>query len=323
MGKKYLKLIVLAFALFLPFSTVADSTAQFTSQPQTVQAATMVYTTASGKYYYYNRHDKGLNAAKHVYKMSVAQAKAKGKVAHGTAPVHHYKKKVAKKKTVKYHKKKVTKKKVRLVKSSKKYRFKNKKSYNIAVSSLKKANYKGAHIVYVNRNAPRFTKAQLSHKRLYAKYNNRDRLGRATGAMAMLSKSEMPTAARQALTYTPSGWHSIKLYNGHYLYDRTHLIGYQFTGQNNNARNLITATSVLNRIQGMEKYENRVANYLRGNSARKVLYRVTPIYHGTNLVASGVHMEAQSIGSNAIKFNIYIFNVQDGLNINYRTGTAK
>ncbi|MCT4396796.1 hydroxyacid dehydrogenase [Periweissella beninensis] len=234
-------------------------------------------------------------------------------------------KKVAKKKTVKYHKKKVVhkKKKVRLVKSSTKYRFKNKRAYNIAVSSLKKANYKGAHIVYVNHNAPRFTKAQLSHKTLYAKYNNRDRLGRATGAMALLSKSEMPSAKRQALSYNPTGWHSIKLYSNHYLYDRTHLIGYQFTGQNNNSRNLITATSVLNRSQGMEKYENRVATYLRGNRARKILYRVTPIYHGNNLVASGVHMEAQSIGSNAIKFNIYIFNVQNGLSINYKTGTAK
>ena len=123
----------------------------------------------------------------------------------------------------------------------------------------------------------------------------------------------------------PSGWHTVKydIVDGKYLYNRCHLIGYQLTGENANEKNLITCTRQTN-TGVMLDYENKVAEYIKKTN-NHVLYRVTPIFEGTNLVASGIQMEALSIEDNGkgIKFNIYIYNVQDEIEIDYKTGDSK
>lgn len=131
----------------------------------------------------------------------------------------------------------------------------------------------------------------------------------------------MPTQKRLGLTWDPTGWHNKRI-NGGWLYNRCHLIGYQLTGQNNNPRNLITGTRELN-DPDMLKYENEVAEYIRNSKKHYIRYRVTPIYRGNNLLANGVEMEAQSVGSNAVHFNVYIFNEQPGVKINYKNGTSR
>ena len=108
-----------------------------------------------------------------------------------------------------------------------------------------------------------------------------------------------------------------------YLYNRCHLIGWQLAGENANKQNLITGTRYLN-TEGMLPFENLVADYIKGNNKNHVLYRVTPIYNGNNLLASGVEMEAWSVEDNGqgICFNIYCYNVQPGITINYETGES-
>ena len=124
----------------------------------------------------------------------------------------------------------------------------------------------------------------------------------------------------------PTGWRQKKYENiieGGYLYNRCHLIGWQLTGENDNEQNLITGTRYMN-IEGMLPFENKVANYIKENSKNHVLYRVTPIFEGDNLLASGVQMEAYSIEDDGVGicFNIYAYNVQPGINIDYKTGES-
>ena len=126
---------------------------------------------------------------------------------------------------------------------------------------------------------------------------------------------------------TPSGWKQAEykgIVEGDYLYNRCHLIGYQLAGENANEKNLITGTRYLN-IEGMLPFENKVAEYIDENRNNHVLYRVTPIYDGNNLVASGVLMEAYSVEDNGkgVCFNIYAYNVQPGISIDYATGESK
>lgn len=136
----------------------------------------------------------------------------------------------------------------------------------------------------------------------------------------------MPTEERGAIgNVKPSGWHTVK-YNGidgNYLYNRCHLIGYQLTGENANIRNLITGTRYMN-VEGMLPFENMVADYVKETN-NHVLYRVTPIFAGNNLLASGVLMEAKSVEDDGkgIEFNVYCYNVQPGIEINYTTGESK
>lgn len=122
----------------------------------------------------------------------------------------------------------------------------------------------------------------------------------------------------------PSGWEQAQydIVDGGYLYNRCHLIGFQLTGENANAENLITGTKYLNN-EGMLLFENMVADYIK-ETGNHVLYRVTPIFEGNNLVASGVHMEAQSVEDNGdgILFNVYCYNVQPGITIDYATGAS-
>lgn len=197
---------------------------------------------------------------------------------------------------------------------------------SVATTALANQKYTGTQIVAVNHNKPTFTASELSLKHgAWQKYGDLDSLNRVTTANAMLSKSLMPTAKRQPLNVTPTGWHN-KEYTLEgkriYLYNRCHLIGYQMTGQNNNWKNLMTGTRSLN-DPGMTAYENPVAQYLRSHPQNHVRYQVQPVFRGNELVARGVHMQAQSIENKDISYNVYIFNIQNGVKLNYSTGYSQ
>ena len=120
----------------------------------------------------------------------------------------------------------------------------------------------------------------------------------------------------------PTGWKQ-KKYNGEYLYNRCHLIGYQLSDENDNELNLITGTRYFN-VTGMLPFENKVAEYIKENENNHVLYRVTPVFEGENFLASGVEIEAYSVEDNGkgICFNVYVYNIQPGITINYLTGES-
>lgn len=184
--------------------------------------------------------------------------------------------------------------------------------------------YNGKDYVVINNNEPYF-KEEDKTLESYENYSDLDILGRCGVAMANIDSSLMPTEEREPLNAKPSGWHTIRyddIIPGKYLYNRCHLIGFQLTGENDNEKNLITCTRQIN-TGAMLDFENMVANYIRETN-NHVLYRVTPIFKGTNLVASGVQMEALSLEDNGkgIKFNVYIYNVQDGIKIDYSTGDS-
>lgn len=185
--------------------------------------------------------------------------------------------------------------------------------------------YNGNQTIQINNNNPGFTTAEMSLKKgTWQEYGNLDSKNRVTIAKAMLGKDLMPKAERERLYVDPTGYHNKKVaMNGHYdwLYNRCHLIGYQLTGQNNNLKNLMTGTRSLN-DPGMTEYENQIAEYIRTMN-HHVLYYVQPIFRGDELVARGISMRAQSVEDSTIKFNIYIFNVQEGVSINYADGTSR
>lgn len=185
--------------------------------------------------------------------------------------------------------------------------------------------YNGESYVIINDNNPKFTEEDLITES-YEKYSDLDSLGRAGAVMANIGTDLMPNEERESIgMIKPTGWHTIKydIVDGKYLYNRCHLIGYQLTGENANELNLITCTRQMN-TKGMLTFENQVADYIKATN-NHVLYRVTPIYEGDNLLASGVVIEAQSIEDNGegIKFNVYVYNVQDGIEIDYKTGESK
>lgn len=189
-------------------------------------------------------------------------------------------------------------------------------------AALLKRSYTNEQTVTVNGDKPTFTKKDLSTKNGgWQVYSNLDTLNRPTAANALITKKMMPTAKREPLTVDPTGWHNKKLKSG-YLYNRSHLIGYQLTGQNNNPKNLITGTRSLNSPE-MLHYEDDIADFLKNNPGKYVRYQVVPVFKGDDLVARGVHMQAKSVGSNQIKFNVYIFNIETGVTINYATGTSQ
>lgn len=176
----------------------------------------------------------------------------------------------------------------------------------------------------VNNNKPTFTD---SEKELTEKeeYSNLDSLGRVGVAFALVSKSTMPTTKRGSIgMIKPAGWHTVKydFVDGKYLYNRCHLIAHQLTGQNANPKNLMTCTRSMN-VDGMLPFENKVANYIKETN-NHVLYRVTPVFDGDNLVANGAYMEAYSIEDKGkLSFNVYVYNVQKGVTIDYKTGESK
>lgn len=184
--------------------------------------------------------------------------------------------------------------------------------------------YSGEAYVAINGNAPYFTDID-PQMQPYEAYSALDTLGRCTVAVACIDESLMPTEDRGDISaIKPTGWHSVRydFVDGGSLYNRCHLIGFQLTGENANERNLITGTRYMN-VDGMLPFENMVADYIR-ETGNKVLYRVTPIYRDNELVARGVQMEAYSVedGGEGICFNVYCYNVQPGVEIDYATGES-
>lgn len=188
--------------------------------------------------------------------------------------------------------------------------------------------YQGTPYVVVNNNIPFFTNEDYTTKS-FEEYSELDMLGRCGVAYANICKEIMPEEdeGREEIgSVKPSGWKQKAykgLVDGDYLYNRCHLIGWQLAGENANKLNLITGTRYMN-VEGMLPFEDMVDDYfeVRGNENNHVLYRVTPIYEGNNLVASGVLMEAYSVEDNGegVCFNIYVYNVQPGIVIDYATG---
>jgi len=184
--------------------------------------------------------------------------------------------------------------------------------------------YSGEPYVILNDNQPDFSDDELTEES-YESYSDLDSLGRCGVAEANIGQDLMPTEERGAIGQVkPTGWHTIKYNNvdGKYLYNRCHLIGYQLTAENANEKNLITGTRYLN-VTGMLPFEDTVADYVKETN-NHVLYRVTPIFEGNNLVASGVQMEAKSVEDDGkgVCFNIYAYNVQPGITIDYATGES-
>lgn len=184
--------------------------------------------------------------------------------------------------------------------------------------------YAGDAYVVLNHNKPNFTDEEITLK-AYETYSELDELGRCGVAMACIGESLMPTSEREDISEVlPSGWQWIKYdtIEGEYLYNRCHLIGFQLAGENANEKNLITGTRYMN-ISGMLPFENEVAEYIRA-TGNHVMYRVTPIFEEDNLVASGVQMEAWSVEDEGkgICFNVYIYNVQPNIKIDYATGIS-
>ena len=184
--------------------------------------------------------------------------------------------------------------------------------------------YDGKPYVVINDNDPDFTDADMTTTS-FERYGELDGLGRCTTAFANIGKDLMPAEKRGPIgEVKPTGWQTAKYDNvdGKYLYNRCHLIGYQLTGENANEKNLITGTRYLN-VDGMLPFENMVADYIKETN-NHVLYRVTPVFSGDNLVASGVQMEAESVEDNGdgILFNVYSFNAQPGIAIDYATGDS-
>lgn len=186
--------------------------------------------------------------------------------------------------------------------------------------------YTGAAYAVVNNNQPNFSAAELTASG-YEKYSELDSLGRCGAALASCGRDTMPGAdeTRGSISsIKPSGWVQAK-YNGisgGYLWNRCHLIGWQLSSENANRKNLITGTRYMN-TEGMLPFENMVADYIKETN-NHVAYRVTPIFEGNNLVCSGVQIEAYSVedNGNGICFNVYCYNVQPGITINYATGRS-
>ena len=182
--------------------------------------------------------------------------------------------------------------------------------------------YSGEPYTAVNNNEPYFTSDNLTTE-AFENYSELDALGRCGVAYANVCLETMPTEKRGSISEVkPTGWHSVKYDNvdGKSLYNRCHLIGYQLTAENANQQNLITGTRYLN-VDGMLPFENMVADYVK-ETDNHVLYRVTPIFTGDNLVADGVLMEGYSVEDegDGICFCVYAYNVQPGITIDYATG---
>ena len=184
--------------------------------------------------------------------------------------------------------------------------------------------YSGEPYTAVNNNEPYFTSDNLTTE-AFENYSELDALGRCGVAYANVCLETMPTEKRGSISEVkPTGWHSVKYDNvdGKSLYNRCHLIGYQLTAENANQQNFITGTRYLN-VDGMLPFENMVADYVK-ETDNHVLYRVTPIFTGDNLVADGVLMEGYSVEDegDGICFCVYAYNVQPGITIDYATGDS-
>lgn len=176
-------------------------------------------------------------------------------------------------------------------------------------------------IINLNGNYANFTLEELESTEPWQTFSDLDSLNRIGVADALLHKSMMPSEPREDISMIyPTGWNQKKLEDGNWLYNRSHLIGFQLTGENANWKNLFTGTQELNQIH-MVKYENEIAQYLKSTN-NHVRYRVTPIFMDTELVPRAIQLEAKSIEDKQINFNVLIPNVQAGITIDYSTGKA-
>lgn len=184
--------------------------------------------------------------------------------------------------------------------------------------------YAGYPYAAINDDIPFFTREEMSAQS-YEYYSNLDEMGRCGVCVASVGKDLMPVEERGEIgNVKPSGWKQAKyagLVDGNYLYNRCHLLAFQLTGENANTQNLITGTRYLN-VDGMIPFENKVFDYVK-ETGNHVMYRVTPVFEGDNLLASGVLMEAKSVEDDGkgVSFCVYCFNVQPGVDINYADGT--
>ena len=182
--------------------------------------------------------------------------------------------------------------------------------------------YGGDPYVTVNGNVPFFTEDDMTAAS-FESYGELDALGRCTAAVACVGEDLMPTGERESISeIRPTGWHFAKYagIDGNYLYNRCHLIAYGLTAENANERNLITGTRYMN-TEGMTPFENETIGYIR-RTGHHVLYRVTPVFEGDDLVASGVLMEGLSVEDGGLRFCAYAYNVQPGVTIDYATGES-
>ena len=184
--------------------------------------------------------------------------------------------------------------------------------------------FSGSPFAVLNDGTPKFSPEKITTVS-YEFYSELDSLGRCGYTEACVGKDIMPTEERESISSVkPSGWvnnkYDSELVDGGYIYNRCHLIGFQLTGENANKKNLITGTRYMN-VEGMLPFENMVADYVKETN-NHVMYRVTPIYDGDDLVACGVRMEAYSVEDEGggICFNVYVYNVQPGIVIDYATG---
>jgi DNA-entry nuclease len=219
-------------------------------------------------------------------------------------------------------KKKKTKKKTKKKKAEQQ---KTAKQLNIQDAALAKLDYSGTQTIEVNGNLPTFSAEDLTiTSGGWEKYGDLDQLNRATSAEALLNQSTMPKTGEKRGSIAkvkPTGWKNKKIKGG-YLYNRSHLIGWALSAENDNWKNLITGTQQMNNPE-MLRFEMDIKYYLEQSPDNYVRYSVTPIFRNQELVARGVHLMAQSVNSDAVKFNVYIFNIQDGATINYADGTSQ
>lgn len=203
----------------------------------------------------------------------------------------------------------------------------NTKSEQLSTISLENIpEYSGTPYIELNGNIPKFTDEEKQNTTSFENYSELDSLGRCGVAFADVGQDIMPTEKRGAIgMIKPSGWHTVKypeVIKDKYLWNRCHLIAFMLAGENANQKNLITGTRYLN-IEGMLPFENQVADYVKETN-NHVLYRVTPIFKDDELVARGVHMEAYSVEDNGsgVCFNVYAYNIQPGIIIDYATGNS-
>lgn len=194
---------------------------------------------------------------------------------------------------------------------------------NITIDEIPE--YSGTPYVEINNNVPEFSEEELVTES-YEYYSELDDLDRCGVTEACINQEIMPTEERGKIGMVkPSGWHTVKYDNvdGKYLYNRCHLIGFQLTGENANDKNLITGTRYMN-TEGMLPFENEVAEYVK-NTDNSVMYRVTPVFEEDNLVAAGVQIEAESVEDDGegVQFNVFCYNVQPGIEIDYKTGESR
>lgn len=176
-------------------------------------------------------------------------------------------------------------------------------------------------------NIPDFTEEEKNNTTAFEYYSVLDELGRCSVAYANVCPQTQPTQERGEIGHIkPSGWHTVKyngLVEGNYLYNRCHLIGYQLTGENANERNLITGTRYMN-TKGMLPFEDQIDDYVDA-TGNHVLYRVTPVFEGSDLVAKEVRLEAWSVEDRGegVCFDVTCYNIQPGIQIDYATGESR